>query len=79
MNLGGWLIVKKSQIMMIKNHLVEFGNITSMEAFNLYGCTRLSSVIFKLRKRGMDIKTVECYGRNRYNNATRYAKYIFEK
>ena len=36
----------------ILRHLQEHGSITSMEAIELYHCTRLSAQIFLLRKEG---------------------------
>ena len=37
----------------LKNHV----GITSMEAIDLYGATRLSAIIFNLRKYGYNIKS----------------------
>lgn len=39
----------------IRKHLRMFGHITSYEAIDLYGCTRLSAVIHALKKEGMVI------------------------
>lgn len=36
----------------ILKHLQAAGSITSMEAFNLYKVTRLSAIIFNLKKKG---------------------------
>ena len=36
----------------ISYHLKEFGSITSLEAIQEYGATRLSSIIYDLRKDG---------------------------
>jgi hypothetical protein len=47
-----------------------------MEAFEKYGITRLSAVIFELRKLGHDIITYDMEGQNRYGEVTRYAKYV---
>ena len=35
----------------VLNHLKNNGSITSIEAFSLYNATRLSAIIFSLRKR----------------------------
>jgi hypothetical protein len=57
----------ETKISMIKSHLYEKGNISSLEAINLYNATRLSDVIFKLKQKGLDITTTpETYGRSRY-------------
>lgn len=39
----------------IRHHLRIYGSITSYEAIQKYGCTRLSAIIFQLRKEGMAI------------------------
>jgi len=41
----------------ILSHLTRHGDITPMEAWNVYGCYRLSSVIQRLRKKGHAIGT----------------------
>ena len=57
----------ETKISMIKSHLYEKGNISSLEAINLYNATRLSDIIFKLKKTGLDISTTpETYGRSRF-------------
>ena len=57
----------ETKISMIKSHLYEKGNISSLEAINLYNATRLSDIIFKIKKTGLDISTTpETYGRSRF-------------
>ena len=43
----------------IKKHLVEFGSITSWDAIECYGITRLSDVIYRLRRQDGLIITSE--------------------
>ena len=62
----------------IQLHLIEKGSITSWEAIKLYGATRLSAIIYKLRNRGMNIRTVSIETKDRYGNRCSYAKYILE-
>ena len=50
-------------------------SISSMEAFENFGATRLSVIIFNLRKKGYNIETVTCEGRDRFGNPMRYARY----
>jgi hypothetical protein len=45
------------QIELVYNHLMRYGSITSMEAFNDYKITRLAAIIFKLKKKGMQINS----------------------
>lgn len=37
----------------VYEHLKKQGHITSKEAFELFGATRLSAIIYNLRKRGV--------------------------
>lgn len=50
-------------------------SISSMEAIQNFGATRLSAIIFKLRKRGYNIETVTVEGKDRFGNSVRYARY----
>ena len=52
---GGDYMTKKEKV---KRHLLEHGSITSWEAIMKYNATRLSDIIFCLRKEGYDIETV---------------------
>ena len=65
----------------VLKHLIENGTIDSWTAINLYGATRLSDIIFRLRNRGYDIVSIHntAYDRNKelcnyttykYNNGT---------
>ena len=50
--------------------------ITSLQAIQLFGATRLSDIIFKLRKDGYEIRTEEVTTKNRYGHSTTFARYI---
>lgn len=67
--------MKNSQYKDVMNHLKTYGTITSLEAFNLYGITRLSGIIFRLKKEGNDIETQMKVSKNRYGNICNYAEY----
>lgn len=69
----------KGQRNAILNHLRNIGSITSMEAFNLYGVTRLSAIIHDLRDMGFPIHTIMVDGKTRFGDSTKYAKYILGK
>ena len=56
-------------------HLEKFEKLTSFEAFEFYGCTRLSDKIYRLRKKGVNISTLETITTNRYGNRVNYATY----
>lgn len=62
----------------VKIHLENVGHITSLEAIELYGATRLSAIIFNLRKRGMNIDSERIDFTDRFGNAAHCAKYIFK-
>lgn len=66
----------KGQKVRVLQHLKSYGSLTSIEAFEKYGITRLAAVIFDLRELGHDIRTLDMEGQNRYGEATRYAKYV---
>ena len=65
----------------IRNHLERFGNITSLEAINLYGIQRLSSVIYRLRYEKeplMEIDSVPERGLDRFGQTANYVRYIYK-
>ena len=53
-------------------HLIEHGSITSWEAIKRYRATRLSAIIFNLKKKGFVFKTV-----TEKNNKSWYARYHY--
>lgn len=61
----------------VLNHLQTYGTITSMEAFDLYGATRLAAIVHDFRKMGYDIETCELVGKNRFGEVCQYAKYVY--
>ncbi len=68
------MATKTSEVL---RHLKENGSITSIEAIDAYGATRLSAIIFVLRRRGHDIETVMVGGMDRFGHAINYAKYVY--
>lgn len=69
----------KGQRKAVLDHLQSGKGITSMEAFQKYGATRLSAIIFDLRKLGYDIETHRCVGKTRYGDTSQYARYLMKK
>ena len=59
----------------IRAYLEEGNTLTSMEAFKMFGCTRLSAKIFNLRQRGYIIDSIPREGVNRYGNDVRFVEY----
>ena len=64
-----------SQSNVVIQHLLNHGSITSMEAFRDYGITRLSAIIFNLRREGYDIDSKMCHSINRQGNSCSYSEY----
>lgn len=64
---------------MVADHLKKHGSITSIEAINLYGATRLSAIIFSLRKEGWNIETISYPFKDRYGNSSTFGKYILKQ
>ena len=69
---------KVSQVKLIAAHLIMYGSISSIEAIELFGCTRLSARIKDLRKAGWQITTEMATGKNRYGNTSNFAVYRME-
>lgn len=67
---------KITKTSMVLDHLKKHGSITSIEAIDNYGATRLSAIIFCLRKKGYDIDTINMKGIDRYGNSMVYGKYV---
>jgi len=59
----------------VLEHLQKFGSITSLEAIDLYGATRLSAIIYNLRKQ-FNINGEDMVCTDRYGNEARYTKYV---
>lgn len=49
--------------------------ITSMEAINMFGATRLSAIIYDLKDDGYNITKVMKSSKNRFGNHVSYAEY----
>ena len=67
-----------SKIDQVAKHLETYGDITPAQALELYGSSRLSSIIFKLRDRGMNIGTELVPGKDRFGNKVDFARYFLK-
>lgn len=63
----------------VLKHLKTEGSITSMEAFEKYGITRLSARISNLREMGVPIVTKFITVKNRYGGKTSFAEYRLDE
>ena len=66
----------KTQKERILEHLKRYGSITTFQSFMMYGDTRLSDKIYKLKKDGYCFKEEWQEGQNRFGKPVRYKKYI---
>tara|TARA_B100001094_G_scaffold205151_2_gene199085 strand:+ start:1595 stop:1816 length:222 start_codon:yes stop_codon:yes gene_type:complete len=69
----------KNQKEAVLNHLKKFETITSLEAISEYGATRLSGIIYTLRKEGFNIESLPFIKRNRFGNTVTLAKYYLNE
>ena len=65
----------KAVLEWLKTH----ASISSMEAIENFGATRLSAIVFDLRKRGYNIETVMVDGRDRFGNQMKFARYYLRE
>jgi hypothetical protein len=59
----------------VKSHLMKIGTIDSWTAIELYGATRLSAIIFNLRKEGLPIESIPCTSYDRNSEICNYTTY----
>ena len=63
----------------ILRHLQDYGKITSWEAIEDYGCTRISEYIRKLRSENYLIVSNWQKSKNRYGDCVRFVSYELRK
>lgn len=73
------MAIKKTKINNVKQHLINYGSITSWDAIKLYNATRLSGIIFVLRQSGMNIISRTQYTKDCNGNTCGYARYILKE
>lgn len=66
---------KKTQKTEVLKFMQTHKGITSFQAFERFGITRLADIIYKLKKDGWDISTESRTTKNRYGHVVNYAKY----
>ena len=78
--IGGNNIKKRNtnKTQKVLEHLQRKGSITSLEAIELYGATRLSRIIYNLKKEH-NIESVSSQCTDRYGNIARYSTYVLRK
>lgn len=68
---------KTNKTQEVLKHLQKRKSITSLEAIRLFGATRLSAIIFNLRKRGYIIDNVWMEKKDKYGNNCQFVKYVY--
>lgn len=62
----------------ILEHLKKYGSITTWDSFSLYGDTRLSDKIYRLKKDGYDFIEEWETKTNRFGNPVTFKRYILK-
>ena len=70
---------KLTQKQCVLAHLKKGKAITPMDALNLFGSFRLSSIIERLRNDGHKIETIRIPFTSKYGFKSNYAKYVLVK
>ena len=60
----------------ILKHLQRYGSITTWESFEMYGDTRLSDKIYRLKQDGYEFDEEWLSKRNRFGQPVQFKKYI---
>lgn len=72
-------VTKVNKTTKVLEHLKKYGHITSLEAISLYSATRLSAIIYNLRKKGYDIETNDIDFTDRFGTKSHYGKYVLKR
>lgn len=62
----------------VLKHLQKNGSITSWEAITEFSATRLSSIIYSLRKKGYIIKNTPQLAMDRFGNEIQFVRYVYK-
>lgn len=69
------MVASRGSSKAILDYLKTHEYLTSMQAWEMWGVTRLAGIIHQLRKGGYNIETVEVLTTTRFGEVTRYARY----
>jgi len=67
--------MSSSQCKKILKYLLQYGSITTLKAFEKFGCTRLPSRIFDLKQLGIGIETEMVYKKKTDGEYVHYGVY----
>jgi hypothetical protein len=68
--------IRTTKTNQVKKNLIEKGKIDSWTAIELYGATRLSAIIYNLRRRGFNIDSQTISVKDRNGNICNFAVYV---
>lgn len=66
-----------NQTDMVIDFILENGSITTLQAFEYFGITRLAARISDIKKAGHEVKSEKVTGTNRYGKKVSYCRYWF--
>ena len=66
---------KPTQRERITEYINKFGSISPLEAFRDLGITKLATRVSEMRRDGVEFRIVMEKGKNRFGDATNYARY----
>lgn len=69
------MVAQRGSTKAILDYLRHNEYLTSMQACEMWGVTRLAAIIHQLRKAGYDIDTVTVTTTTRFGETTNYARY----
>lgn len=68
--------MKQTQREKVLSYLREWGSITTLDALREFGCMRLATRVFELKRQGYNIATVIERAENKSGEIVHYARYI---
>lgn len=73
--------VKKTKTGEVTKYLMRYGSITSWQAIQKFGATRLADIILKFRKvhGRASVESKDVTEKDRYGNSCTFTRYIYHK
>ncbi len=68
---------KTTKTQKVLEYLQQNNTMTTMEAFELFGASRLPAIIYQLRKKGYNIETKMINSFDRFGNPCPYGLYVY--
>jgi hypothetical protein len=68
-----------SQLSDVLEYMQTKGSITSMDAIEMFGATRMSAIIYDIKKKGYEIDSPLIPVKNRYGKTVYVSNYSLEK